>query len=221
MLIVLALACALSIPVLNRLAEGTVTPTNTVTPEIIQRLDAPLYEENFALPGQEWEISTREEAEYRLDGGAYSIEVYQENWTAWNTVGQEFTDFEIVFEVALVSGDTYNDAGILFRFQDADNYYEVDINGEGSFAVGKEVDDEWIQIVEWTTHPTIQPFGRVNRVRLVAEGNQFTLYINDEWMDSFQDNSFASGGIGPVVTAYDTPPARATFDNLKIWGGTE
>ena len=65
-------------------------------------------------------------------------------------IGLEFDDFEIEFEVALVEGDSYNDAGLLFRFQDRDNYYELDLNGEGSFAVGKQIDGEWHQIVDWT-----------------------------------------------------------------------
>jgi len=180
-------------------------------------LGAPLYEEDFSSPGVEWEISKSEEAEYRVDGGAYSIEVLKANWIAWNMIGQEFADFEIEFEVALVEGDPYNDAGLLFRFQDADNYYEMDINGEGSFAVGKEVNDEWTQIVDWTSDPAVSGFGRVNRVRLVAEGDQFTLYVNDAFLVDLTDDSFASGGIGPVVTAYDEPPARATFDNITMW----
>ena len=75
----------------------------------------------------------------------------------------------------------------------------------------KEVDDEWIQIVEWASDPAINPFGQVNQVRLVAEGDEFSLFINDEYVASFTDDSFPSGGIGPVVTAYDEPPARATF----------
>jgi hypothetical protein len=242
-LVALTFACAVGIEVYRRLAQESNTPTvgvppastlpptstlppvstlapadkATTTPSVLIELDALAYEEDFSLPGVEWEISENEQAQYRIDGGAYSIEVFQPNWIAWNLIGQEFADFDIEFEVALVEGDPYNDAGLLFRFQDSDNYYEVDINGEGSFAVGKEVADEWIQIVEWTADPAVSTFGRVNRVRLVGQGTAFSLYINDEFMVDFGDDSFASGGIGPVVTAYDEPPARATFDNITIW----
>jgi tRNA A-37 threonylcarbamoyl transferase component Bud32 len=207
----------------------TVAPTATPASEATAEADTdptveaggPLYMEDFSSPGAEWEVSENEGARYRVDAGAYSIEVIKTNWIAWNLIGQELADFEVEFEVALVEGDRYNDAGLLFRFQDADNYYEIDINGEGSFAIGKEVNDEWVQIVEWTSDPSVQAFGRVNRVRLVAEGTRFTLYINDEYLASFSDDSFGSGGIGPVVTAYDEPPARATFDNIKIWAAEQ
>jgi len=213
-------ATALPTATLSPTLAPTATPASKATTEpgtdVTVEPGGPLYVEDFSSPGTEWEISENEEARYRIDGGAYSIEVIKANWIAWNLIGQELADFEVEFEVALVEGDRYNDAGLLFRFQDADNYYEIDINGEGSFAIGKEVNDEWVQIVEWTSDPSIQPFGQVNRVRLVAEGTQFTLYVNDEYLAYFADDSFGSGGIGPVVTAYDEPSARATFDNITI-----
>jgi hypothetical protein len=208
-------------------------PTSTLSSELIAtstpkpgiKIDLepakPLYEEDFTSAGSEWETSTSEETEYKTEGGVFSITVLQENWIAWNLIGPEFTDFEIEFEVTLVEGDTYNDAGLLFRFQDSDNYYELDINGEGSYAVGKEVDGEWIQIVDWTSDPAIQPLGKVNRVRLEAKGGAFTLYVNDHYITEFTDTLFSSGGLAPVVTAYDEPPARATFDNIKVWGSEQ
>jgi hypothetical protein len=179
--------------------------------------EGPLYREDFTKPGDEWEIGETDEAEYKVEGGVYSIEVRKENWIAWNLIGGEFADFVLEFEVALVEGDVYNDSGCLFRFQGKDDYYELDINGDGSYAVGKEVEDEWIEIVDWTYDSAIQPLGQVNRVRLIADGETFTLHINDQFMTQFTDTSFLSGGIAPVVTAYDEPPARATFDNIQIW----
>jgi len=179
--------------------------------------DKLLYEEDFASAGSEWETTASEEVEYQVQGGVFSIAVLKENWIAWNLIGPEFSDFEFEVEVALVEGDTYNDAGLLFRFQDADNYYELDINGQGNYAIGKEVGDEWVQIVDWTSDPAIQPFGEVNHVRLVAKGGAFTLYVNDHYITEFTDTSFSTGGVAPVVTAYDRPPAKAIFDNIKVW----
>ena len=110
-----------------------------------------------------------------------------------------------------------NAYGFLFRMQDKNNHYELDINGQGSYAIGKDVDDEWTQIIDWTRHPAIRPMDEVNRVRLIAYGNDFYLYVNDQFVDGFSDSSLLSGDIAPVVTAYSSPPARAVFDNLQIW----
>jgi hypothetical protein len=222
LVVVLILACLVGAPLLKRLLEdeppATVALAPTVRPTITPRMRAePAYREDFTAPGQEWEISSGENADYRVEGGVYSIAVKAQNWIAWNAVGVEFDDFEIEFEVALVEGDSYNDAGLLFRFQDRDNYYELDINGEQSLAVGKQIDGEWVQILDWTESPAIQGFGSVNRVRLIAQGDQFEVLVNDQSVARFGDETYSGGGIAPVVTAYDEPPARATFDNIRIW----
>jgi serine/threonine protein kinase len=222
LIVVLILACVVGVPLFQRLlaneppATATIPPTTPPTPTPRPR-GAPVYQEDFTTAGQEWEISTGEDADYRVEGGVYTIEVKRGNWIAWNTIGLDFDDFEIEFEVTLVEGDSYNDAGLLFRFQDRDNYYELDINGEKSLAVGKEIDGEWHQILDWTEALVIQGFGSVNRVRLVAQGNQFEVWVNDQEVARFSDDTYSSGGIAPVVTAYDDPPARATYDNIRIW----
>jgi hypothetical protein len=231
------LICVVGIPLLNRLLEDVPTATVAVVPTAVPtatlslaatsapeptattalQAGDPVYREDFVSPGPEWEISSGENADYGIEGGVYWIEVKRENWIAWNTIGGVYGDFVIEFEVALVEGDRYNDAGLLFRFQDRDNYYELDINGEGSYAVGKEVDGEWVQIVEWTSSSFLQSLGAVNRVRLIAEGDQFEVIANGQTIDRFADGDYPSGDIAPVVTAYDDPPARATFDNIRIW----
>ena len=137
---------------------------------------------------------------------------------AWNTTEGEYGDFVLEYDAALAEGEELNAYGVLFRYQGKANHYELDLNGVGSYAVGKDVDDEWTQIIEWTSSAAIRPAGEVNRVRLVAFGDTFILYINDQFVDEFTDASLSSGDIAPVVTAYDNPPARAIFDNLAVWG---
>jgi serine/threonine protein kinase len=231
LIVVMILTCVVGVPLLGSLLRGRATatygpvaatsapaPTATAAPPTAApQLGAPTYQEDFTAPGDEWEISEGENATYRVEGGVYTIQVYQENWIAWNTIGLEFADFEIVFDVALVDGDIYNDAGTLFRFQDRDNYYELDLNGGGSFAVGKQIDGEWYQILDWTESPAIEPFGSVNRVRLIARGDQFEVIVNGQTIGRFVDDTYQTGGMALVVTAYDAPPAKATFDNLRIW----
>jgi serine/threonine-protein kinase len=204
------------------LTATRIPPTATANatsplPLDLPRLRDPVYEEDFASPGPEWEVNIGENAEFRIAQGAYSIRVTKTNWLAWNTVGLDLTDFEVAFEVRLAEGVTDNDAGMLFRYQDRDNYYELDISGENSFRVGKQVSGDWQQLLDWTKSSAIRPLGAVNRVRLIAEGDQFRIVINDELVGRFSDSSFASGDLAPVVTAYDEPPARAVFDNIRVW----
>jgi serine/threonine protein kinase len=233
LIVVTILTCIVVGPALTRLflRPSTVTatlppttppPTATAAsqppgPTTVSQPGDPAYQEDFTAPGPEWEVGASENAEYHVTEGAYSIQVHTENRVAWNEAELIFYDFEIEFEVTLVEGDSQNDAGLLFRFQDRENYYELDIDGERSFAVGKQVDGEWIQILDWTESKAIQPFGSVNRVRLIADGDQFEVIINGQTVGHFVDDTYSGGDIAPAVTAYSNPPARATFDNIRIW----
>jgi len=176
-----------------------------------------LYEEDFTDPGDEWTVEDDTDVEFKFDGETYSIEVRKENWMAWDAVGDEFADFALDFDVVLVEGDEDNAGGCLFRYQDRDNYYELGIDGYGSYFLSKDVDDESTPVIEWTSSAALKPFGEVNHVRLIAYGDTFSLYVNDQFVDEFTDTFFLSGDIAPVVTAYDNPPVRAKFDNIKIW----
>jgi hypothetical protein len=176
-----------------------------------------LYEEDFSVVGDDWEQSDTGDVVYVLEGAKYSIQVNKENWMAWEGIGEEFGDFAVQFETTLVEGDKFNSSGIFFRYQDKDNFYSLDINGNQKYAVGKEVDNEWIQIVDWTSSASLRGEGEVNVIRLVAYGNTFWLTVNDQLVETFTDTSFNSGEIALHVTAYDSQPARATFDNVSIW----
>lgn len=197
------------------LPTATFTPEPTPTPSLAKGVL--LYEEDFAAPGEEWEISETDDVIYEIDGETYAVEVLRESWMAWNATQGDYADFVIELDAVLVEGDEYNSYGILFRYQDKQNRYELDINGNGSYTIGKEVDDEWSDIVDWTSHPAINTTGEVNHIELIAYGDTFFLYVNDQLVHEFTDDTFASGDLAPVVTAYDNPPARATFDNLQIW----
>lgn len=202
--------------------RATPSPKATVVtppPDVVEPFKGKLlYEEDFTSPGDEWAIETGDAAEYKLEHGAYSIEVRKQKWMAWNKIGKEFDDFVLEFDVRLAAGgDPDNSAGAFFRYQDNDNFYSLDINGNGSYTIGKEVDNDWSAIVSWTNHPAINKAGKFNHVKLIMSGDLIMLYVNGQFIDSVTDDSFDKGDIAMEVTAYENPPSRALFDNVKIW----
>jgi hypothetical protein len=194
---------------------ATSTPTATPTPSI--SAGELIYEQDFTDPGDEWEQSESDDVIYEIDNGAYSIEVLKESWLAWNKTGHDVDDFILECDAALVEGNKYNAYGILFAYQDKDNRYELTINGNGSFTVGKKVDGEWSELLDWTPNDAIKGVGLVNHIRLIGYQGTFTLYVNDQFVYEFSDDDLTEGQIAPSVTAYDNPPARATFDNWTVW----
>ena len=135
---------------------------------------------------------------------------------AWNKIGEEFADFVLDVDTVLVEGNKYNACGVLFRYKGQDNYYSLSVNGNGSYTFGKRIEGEWTTVISWTSSGAIRSLGEVNHIRLIGHEDTFILYVNDVYVDQFVDDTLLLGDVAPAVTAYDTPPARATFDNIKI-----
>jgi hypothetical protein len=208
---------AIPAPTKAPVATAVPTPVPTVSPTPGPETGALIYDEDFVTPGEEWQVNDAGDAVYAVEGEMYSVEVKKASWMAWNGTKGEYGDFVLEFDSTLVEGDKYNAIGALFRFVDKNNYYELDINGNQSYSIGMDIDDTWTQLVPWTQHDAILPLGQTNRVRLMAHGSTFSLYVNDELVGQFTDSTFSSGDVAVVVTAYDTPPALGTFDNIKVW----
>lgn len=126
------------------------------------------------------------------------------------------TDVELAVDFLPVSGTIDQAAGLVWRYQDPDNYYVVRANalednvvlykvvngrrsdirpeGAGLFAYGKSAT---VGTQQW------------QRIRLVARGNRHSVYLNGEHLFDVVDDSFTeSGGVGlwtkaDSVTAFD------------------
>ena len=198
-------------------ATATATPTATPTPTPSWESGVLLYEEDFSDPSEAWQVSDSADVKYVIENESYVIEVAKAKWMVWSTLEGEFGDFVLEFDAALVEGDKYNSLGVLFCLQDKDNLYELSINGNSSYVVRKQIEDEWIDITEWTSSEAIKGVGEVNRIRLVSYQGTYILYVNDQYVVEFTDDSFVSGDIALLTAAYDNPPVRSTFDNIKVW----
>jgi hypothetical protein len=211
-------------PTLTQTPLPTATATQTPTPTPVPATPTPslqtgmvLFSADLSALPEGWSEGAIGQAEYSIEDGVYSIQVNAEHWVAWENVDDEFGDFVVQVETALVDGNKFNASGLMFRFQDKSNYYSVVVNGNQKYAVGKEIEDTWYTILDWEAHSAIAPMGETNVIRLVAYGNTFTLHINDEFVSEFADTDLSSGDIAVHVMVYDESPARATFSNLEVW----
>jgi len=129
-------------------------------------------------------------------------------------------DVEVSVKFKPLSGKVDQAAGLVWRYQDKDNYYIVRANalennvvlykvekgkrtdlqpiGSGLFAYGKK---------------TPVPSGQWSTLRVVATGNRFAVYLNDAHLFDVEDGSFTGVGKVGLWTKADSVTA---FDDLKI-----
>jgi hypothetical protein len=106
-----------------------------------------------------------------------------------------FRDFKFTARFKLVSGTVEQMAGLVFRFQNASNFYVVRAS-----ALGKNL--RFYKVVNGVRSDPIGPTldlapGTWHTLAVQAEGNQFSLWLDDRLaMPPLNDNTFLEGKLG-------------------------
>lgn len=181
-----------------------------------------LYSDGFGDTGSGWYEGSFEDKEYRYENGEYVILVKGNDLAAWASWPKErFTDFTLEADVRLAEGPEVAEMGLVFRLKEEGNFYFFLIDGYGQYIVGKDLDGEWQQVAGMemglVTSPHIKTGGATNRLKVVCQGLQIALYVNDHHLTTLSDDSFAEGKIGLIAVAIEHPgPIKVAFDNLVV-----
>jgi serine/threonine protein kinase len=104
--------------------------------------------------------------------------------------------------------------GIVFRYQDEDNYNVFAVDGEGRYSIWVRRGGEWIELrnrtERWSSNDNINPLGEPNRLRININEAGFTLFINNQPIDPdndpttpniIEDTTFSIGALGIYLAA--------------------
>ena len=87
-----------------------------------------MYEDDFSDSFGGWDDAFDEYTRKVYGNNRYNIEVNASNLVAWGLANRIVADFEVEVEAKLEDGSEENSYGLLFRFQDRDNFYRFDIS---------------------------------------------------------------------------------------------
>jgi len=110
--------------------------------------------------------------------------------------------------------------GVVFRYQDPDNYNVFAVDGVGRFSIWTRQDGEWDELRDadenWTLNEAVQPVGESNRVTIEIINRRITGYINNQRVTSVTDSTFTDGQIG-IYFAADEGNATVMVDSYKVY----
>jgi hypothetical protein len=198
--------------------EETVVVTTTPEPPTPTPVPRIIFEDDFESPDPGWELGTDESSERFIDEGGLHVRVNAAMTMSWatNRELQSLDDFDLEVDASQVSGPDDNEYGILFRFQDAQNYYLFAISGNGHFDLFCLVDGQPYNVVNWTEVPSVEQGQSTNHLRLFADGATISMYANGELLATVPDNTFRRGDIGLMAGSFEEGGVEIAFDNLKV-----
>jgi hypothetical protein len=132
--------------------------------------------------------------------------------------GASYTDFAYDIELTIVKGDC---GGIIFREDgtEGNKEYMFNICQNGQYSV--DIDQGAARQLKNLSYGTRtsgihQGLNQTNIVGVVAQGSNFSLYVNRQLVTTFTDSTYGSGQIG--VDAWDNGNTTdVTFANQRVW----
>jgi hypothetical protein len=139
----------------------------------------------------------------------------------WRLTFPKIANFyiEATFQTGTCSGsDRY---GLIARVPDlstANNGYLVGLTCDGKYSLRKWDGTTMFELIPWTSSNTIlSGANQTNRLGVLANGSQFTVYINGTAMKSATDSAYSSGYFGVWVGANTTPSLTITATQIAYW----
>ncbi len=150
-------------------------------------------------------------------GGSYHVQVLQTNFLQSCPLLGRFADnAAIQVDVSLLSG---NNAGMLLRLQ-GERFYDFEINNQKQFFFRRHDSgggSTYTNLIPPTASTAILPGGLKNTLLVLANGNDFKLYINGTFVGEAHDSTYASGQIALVAgTLAPLNGGEGSFTNFKI-----
>lgn len=151
--------------------------------------------------------------------GRYVIDVTTQNWLLWVTEPVNYADFKL--EITVEDIPAGSSGGVVFRSRDGFDFYSFRVSARGSYildlALGRENEEmQWQTLVSWTQSDLVDSDS--NRLGVIAQGDDFWLFVNDELVEHMHDQTYTSGEIGVIAEHWDGEEGvRVYFDDLSIW----
>ncbi len=176
-----------------------------------------VYEDDFSDSFGGWDDAFDAYTRKVYGNNRYNIEVFASNLVAWGLANRIVSDFEVEVEAKLEEGNAKNSYGLIFRFEDRENFYRYDISGDGYFLFSKFIDGEWVTLVDWTQSEFVNPAGATNILKVSAFGPNITLWANGQPLATATDDSLTRGNFGFFTGTFSEPYSWVSYDNLKMW----
>ncbi len=157
------------------------------------------------------------------DDGFYRL-VNQRANTAETSVifaEQSYNSISIEMRALLEEGSAPASAyGIVFRYQNADNYNVFAVDGVGRYSIWVRSNGVWRELrgldENWTQDERIRSIGQSNRLTVDIIGDTLTGYVNSQQIIRVVDDTLDGGTVG-IYFATDDGAASVLVDSYKVY----
>lgn len=202
--------------------EDTATPTIPPSPtlstfEPIASLGEPTWQDNFES-AVNWSPYEDEYVRFNIrEGRLVMLSKKAESRDSWMLSWPNPEDFYIEMTAATEECSGLDRYGLIF-LSDSDSGYLYGLSCDGRYSFRTWDGERFSILIDWTesAHILTQE-GEINRLGVLAEGNQFRLYVNGMLVDETADNTYREGSFGVFVGSPNTENFRVVVSQFSYW----
>ena len=170
----------------------------------------------FDDPGQmsDWVVENGEYYQQNPFAGSTFDETYHIGKYSVLSHGYALTDYQFSVKVTTVGSNTAlpfeigNDIGVMFRYQDTNNYFRLSFSGRQGFTrLEKKVNGTFFPLL---TNSRGYLIGQVLNITIKVSGSLILVYVNGDPLFGISDSSLSFGSIALYCQG------EAMFDNILI-----
>lgn len=204
----------------------TVTPTASQTPTLTLKPDDPRIE----LGAPDWQASFEDDSDwFTFDEAGASIQVEDnqlvlvakntQDYESWGLSWPKLTDFYLEYTVTTGEPCGGKDRyGIIARAPDPNAGYLVGLSCDGAWRLRAWDSEEFDLLVDWTPSSYINTGPEAtNRLGLMADGDQLSVYINGHLVAEEEDDTYEEGRFGAFIAADQTAGFEARVSEAIYW----
>jgi hypothetical protein len=175
--------------------------------------------DDFSDPTSGWGEVATDSIRWSYTDGRYELRMEDVVTLAWAGGGGSLDDFVLTVDVFIERGPSdeidENMYGVLFRYTDEGDFYFFAIRGNPPlYNVFKVEAGKFVPLAAGTYH--IAPRGSAENLMVMAEGSQFSFYVNGAHLTDASDSAFARGGV--ALAGYSIKNRLDVFfDNFSVW----
>lgn len=181
------------------------------------------YEEDFTDPKSGWPIIKGDAVTKKYGDKSYNVEIKKADVWTKTMVPVPVSPKEFTFEVSVKSNNDEGAYGIIFGYQDSDNYYwfiaspySPPDQQHGYYAYDRKSQGGWSARGEWDGSASVNPDG-VNTMKVeVSSDNNIRLFVNNRQVKYIMmEFGYKGGRLGLVTWGFEKG-FKAKFLNLSL-----
>lgn len=161
---------------------------------------------------------TRDTGSAGVDGGEFTIKVFEQNYMQWSLVELSLSDAVIDVSARKTAGSDDNIYGVICRYKDDLNFYYLAVTSDGYYGIGRMLNGERTLLGSDQLQPTSAVNGgtAVSHLRVTCSGSTLSLEVNGQTLQTADDANLFEGQAGLFAGEFANTGVEIRFDNLLI-----